>query len=126
MIKLFFKGVRLILGAIIVTGDKLIPPKKTKHTPEHQSFIDQEAKKLTLYEFRSCPFCIKVRRKSRGLNIPLQTRNVLKNPEWHQELVEQGGQRKVPCLKIENADGEFEWMYESKKINRYLDERFAA
>jgi glutathione S-transferase len=30
----------------------------------------------------------------------------------------------VPCLRIEKEDGSSEWMYESKDIIAYLDERY--
>jgi len=31
-----------------------------------------------------------------------------------------GGKTQVPCLRIEQAGGEVEWMYESDDIIRYL------
>jgi glutathione S-transferase len=40
------------------------------------------------------------------------------------ELIEQGGKRQVPCLRITKEDGEVEWLYESKEIRRYLQERY--
>ena len=42
-----------------------------------------------------------------------------------QELLEQGGKVQVPCLRIEDQ-GEVRWLYESKAIGAYLNERFAA
>ncbi len=35
-----------------------------------------------------------------------------------------GGKVKVPCLRIEDADGT-RWMYESNDIIAYLEKRFA-
>ena len=126
MIKIFFKIVRFILGGTIVTADKLFPPRAVKLSPEQQQTINLEAKKLALYEFAACPFCIKVRRSSKRLGIPLETRNILKNDQWHNELVTEGGQRQVPCLRIEHEVGNVEWLYESKAINAYLTEKFAV
>jgi hypothetical protein len=40
-------------------------------------------------------------------------------------LLEGGGQVKVPCLRITNADGNVEWMYESDDIISYLQKNFA-
>lgn len=35
-------------------------------------------------------------------------------------LMQGGGKTQVPCLRIEQADGKVEWMYESDDIIRYL------
>lgn len=121
---LFFKVIRRILGLIIVSADQLFPPKRIKLDAEQQAHIKQSAASLVLYEFRACPFCIKVRRMIRRLDMPMETRNILKNALWHQELLENGGQRKVPCLRIEDTSGEYQWLYDSKAIIHYLEQRF--
>ena len=41
------------------------------------------------------------------------------------DLVRGGGERKVPCLRIEHGD-RVEWMYESDDIIAYLEGRFGA
>ena len=46
--------------------------------------------------------------------------------QLQRELIEQGGQYMVPCLRIEKEDGTAQWLYESTDIIRYLTERFAA
>jgi len=35
-------------------------------------------------------------------------------------LMQGGGKTQVPCLRIEQADGSVQWMYESDDIIRYL------
>ena len=57
-----------------------------------------------------------------GLNIEL--RDARNDPQWEQELIEQGGKRQVPCLRINNEDGKVEWLYESKDIKRYLQQQY--
>lgn len=37
-----------------------------------------------------------------------------------QALMQGGGKTQVPCLRIEQADGGVEWMYESNDIIQYL------
>ena len=37
-----------------------------------------------------------------------------------QALMQGGGKTQVPCLRIEQADGSVEWMYESNDIIEYL------
>ncbi len=119
------KIIRWLLGRLILLFDVLFPPRRLKRDAAHQAMVDREVGKLALYQFKACPFCVKVRRSSRRLALPLETRNVLDNPTWHDELSEQGGKRKVPCLRIEDGDGQHQWLYNSKDIISYLEQRFA-
>lgn len=118
------KLIRMILGFLILTWDRLFVPKGPNRSGDAQRAIDSQTSKLKLYQFESCPFCVKVRReiKRRGLNIEI--RDILKNSAWEQELIQGGGQRQVPCLRIEKDDGQVQWLYESSDINSYLAERF--
>ena len=77
-----------------------------------------------MYEFPLCPFCIKVRRQLHRLNLPMTIFNAKEDP-FRQELLEGGGKVKVPCLRIENQDGQKTWMYESSDINAFLTKEFA-
>ena len=52
-------------------------------------------------------------------------KDVLNDKNSEEELMKGGGQRQVPCLRIEE-NGQTTWMYESKVIIDYLDKRFAA
>lgn len=79
---------------------------------------------LTLYYFESCPFCIRVLRAMELLGVELELRNVRQEPAYREELVQGGGSRTVPCLRIDNPDGEPTWMYESADIIEYLARRF--
>jgi glutathione S-transferase len=47
------------------------------------------------------------------------------NEADRQALLAGGGRVKVPCLRIEE-NGKTTWMYESKAIIDYLDQRFNA
>ena len=42
-----------------------------------------------------------------------------------QELLDQGGKVKVPCLRIEESEGKVSWLYDSNAIVEYLQGRFA-
>lgn len=42
------------------------------------------------------------------------------------DLVQGGGQAKVPCLKVTDAAGNTQWLYESGEIIKYLRGRFSA
>jgi len=36
------------------------------------------------------------------------------------ELIAGGGKIQVPCLRVENKDGDVRWIYETSEIIRYL------
>ncbi|MBZ0166821.1 MAG: glutathione S-transferase N-terminal domain-containing protein [Candidatus Omnitrophica bacterium] len=117
------KIIRKILGGIILFFDALTRPRQMQRSPEAQQQFDDEAASLQFFEFRTCPFCVKVRRNVHRLNLNIALRDAQNDPKYTQELIEGGGKRQVPCLRIQE-NGEVRWMYESKAINAYLNERF--
>lgn len=121
---MIIKALRNGLGQVIIFADWLTRPKALKRTAEQQAEVDAQTTQLALYQFRACPFCVKVRRAMHALNLNIECRDALDNSQFRQELLEQGGRVKVPCLRIEEA-GEVRWMYESNDIIAYLQERFA-
>jgi glutaredoxin len=125
LIRIFFKTVRAVLAPIILLLDKLTTPRGIKRDPERQQQIDTELKQLALYHYRSCPFCIKVRRASKRLSLDIELRDALHNKNHRTALLEGGGEIKVPCLRIIEDDGEVRWLYESNDIVQYLQARFA-
>ena len=124
--KYFFKTIRLIVGPIILFIDKVTTPRGIKRPQEEQEKIDQEASNLVLYQFNTCPFCIKVKRNNKRLSLNIETRDAQHNQAFRKELLQGGGEVKVPCLRIVDAKGNDNWMYESEDIMQYLQDRFAA
>ena len=124
--KILFKTVRLIVGPIILFLDKVTTPKGIKRPEEEQQKIDNEVNNLVLYQFQTCPFCIKVKRNNKRLSLKIETRDAQHNQAYREELLQGGGQIKVPCLKIVDNKGNDSWMYESDDIVQYLQGRFAA
>lgn len=119
------KALRVGLGQLIIAGDFVTRPGKKQRTAQAQAAVDQSARALTLYQFHACPFCVKTRRSLRRLNVPVALRDAKNNEADRQALLAGGGRIKVPCLRIEE-DGKTTWMYESKAIIAYLDQRFGA
>ena len=119
------KALRVGLGQLIVFGDWISRPAKRKRDAAAQARVEQAAKGLALYQFHGSAFCVKTRRTLHRLNVPVALRDAKNDPAHRQALEEGGGRVKVPCLRIEEA-GKVTWMYESKAIIAYLDERFAA
>lgn len=92
-------------------------------SPEREAELAEIAQGLALYHFASCPFCVRVRQWLKQQGLELEQRDVLVQSEYRQELFAGGGKTQVPCLRIEQANGEVEWLYESMDIIRYLEGR---
>lgn len=73
----------------------------------------------SLYYYDSCPFCARVLRTLKGLNVEVELRNILTDSKHRTELQKATGRSTVPCLRIETG-GESQWMFESMDIMRYL------
>ncbi|GGK61260.1 glutathione S-transferase N-terminal domain-containing protein [Amphritea balenae] len=116
--------IRWFLGRIILLLNAVFSPRPVKREADVQRQLDLRTANLSLYQFEACPFCVKVRRSMRrnGLNIELRD---AKKVELHRdELLQGGGRVKVPCLRIDDADGEVRWMYESSDIIHYLEQTY--
>lgn len=124
--KYFFKTIRLIIGPVILFIDKVTSPRGIERPEDEQKKIDNEASNLILYQFQTCPFCIKVKRNNKRLSLKIETRDAQHNPVYRKELLQGGGVVKVPCLRIVDENGNDNWMYESQEIMQYLHDRFAA
>ncbi|MCU7924558.1 MAG: glutathione S-transferase N-terminal domain-containing protein [Candidatus Thiodiazotropha sp. (ex Dulcina madagascariensis)] len=95
-----------------------------RRTPERQRQVNQETSRLALYHFPLCPYCLKVSRDIRRLNLRIERRNVFRWDNWADELRREGGKLQTPCLKIRHDD-RVEWLYESDEILRFLEQHFA-
>ena len=125
-IRFFFKTLRIILAPVMPVWEFFTRPKGIVRPPAVQQKVDQQCRSLVLYQYRTCPFCIKVRQEMRRLSMPIDRRNVQKDGVNRADLVRGGGQAKVPCLKITDPAGKSEWLYDSTKIIAYLRETTAA
>ena len=47
-------------------------------------------------------------------------KDILFHPQNNADLLAGGGKDQVPCLRIENENGDVRWLYESIDIVRYL------
>ncbi len=113
------------LGRVIVFIDWATRPKPVQRTPEAQRVVATAALDLSLYQFYACPFCIKTRRALHRLNLPVETRDAQGDPVHRAALEAGGGKVQVPCLRIDEG-GQARWLYESKAIIAYLEERFGV
>ena len=115
--------IRFILGRIILFLDWMTSPKPIPVSPEKIKFIQEKAKDMEIYEFKACPFCVRVRRFMKKNNISITIKDARRNKDFADELLNGGGKLQVPCLKI--GGDKIRWMYESKDIiiflNSYLE-----
>ncbi len=125
IIRYFFKLVHAIVGPILLAGDWLTSPKGIVREAAAQQNIDARTKDLVMYQFKTCPFCIKTRRAIKRLSLNIEKRDALKDPDSRRELLEGGGEIKVPCLRIPGEDGQATWLYESDDIIKFLETSFA-
>jgi len=123
--KIFFRSLRVVIGPFILLWEMVTTPKGVVRQPEEQRQVDLQCRGLILYQFRTCPFCIKVRREISRLSLNIELRDAQTDQQNREALLQGGGQIKVPCLKITDEQGNSQWMYESADIIQYLHERFA-
>ena len=126
VIRYFFRTLRLILTPFMLLSEKLSTPESVSRSADEQARANEASKDLALYQFKACPFCIKVRKEIARLGLNIETRDAQHNPEHRSELEAGGGQVKVPCLKIQQEDGSVRWLYESDDIKAWLQERFES
>jgi glutaredoxin len=124
IIRYFFRTLRLVLTPFMLLSEKLSTPESVTRSAEEQARADEASKNLALYQFKACPFCIKVRKEIARLGLNIETRDAQHDPEHRAALEAGGGHIKVPCLRIHQEDGSARWLYESDEIKAWLQERF--
>ncbi len=118
--------IHFILGSLILFIDWLTTPKGIQRSAEIQTAVDEQCGNITLYQYKACPFCVKVRRSLKRLSLPVETRDPKRCDNAKKELVSGSGKLKVPCLKVDNGEGDIQWLFDSKEIIGYLERRFVV
>ena len=126
VIRAFFRTLRIVLGPVMLLKERLTQPAGVQRAATEQAKVDQQCQSLALYQFSTCPFCIKVRQEMRRLSLPIEKRDAQHNSANREQLLQGSGTAQVPCLSITDADGQTRWLKDSGAIVTYLRERFAA
>lgn len=126
IIRTFFKTLRVVLGPFMLLWEFVSRPKGVVRAPQAQQAVDAQCQSLVLYQFSTCPFCIKTRQAMRRLSLPIERRDAQHNLANRDDLLKGGGAFKVPCLKITEANGQTRWLYESGAIIAYLQQKFSV
>jgi len=115
------KLIRFIVGRIILLLDSLTKPSPVIRSREDQDSVDAAVIGLSLYQFKACPFCVKVRRHMRRRSIKIELKDAKIDLLIKEELIREGGKHKVPCLRVAEGNKEVQWLYSSDEICRFLD-----
>jgi glutaredoxin len=126
IIRTFFKTLRIILGPVVLLKEKLTQPKGITRPQAAQQSTDLQCQSLVLYQYKTCPFCMKVRQEMGRLSLNIQRIDAQPAGADRDTLTREGGQTKVPCLRITDAAGKSQWLYDSEAIVGYLRGRFSA
>lgn len=126
IVRFLFRMLRVVLGPFMLLSEWLTRPQGVVRAPEAQAEVDRQCRSLALYQFRTCPFCIKVRQEMRRLSLDIPLLDAQPEGRHRADLLRGGGRAMVPCLRISDAAGESEWLYESGAIVAYLRARFPA
>jgi len=126
VIRAFFRTLRLVLGPFMLLKERLTQPKGIVREAAAQASVDQQCQNMALYQFSTCPFCIKVRQEMRRLSLPIEKRDAQHHAAHRDDLLQGSGATQVPCLRITEADGQTRWLKDSAVIVAYLRERFAS
>ena len=118
------KAIRWILGQLILVLDAITSPKSAVRELSVQKVIDDATASMSMYQFKTCSFCVKVRRELKRYALNIELRDAKNDADIKAELVREGGRHKVPCLRTENPDGSVQWLYESNDIIAHLKKEF--
>jgi glutaredoxin len=111
---------RVIFGNILRLINILTLPKPITRDSEAQQSVNQQIHKLALYQFGTCPFCIKVTRFMHKNTLNIELRDTRKDHNHKTDLVNLGGKYQVPCLRIPQENDKDLWLYESDEIISYF------
>ncbi len=122
MIKKILRRVlgRALFGNLLRLVNYITLPIPIKRNIDAQATIDKATKDLALYQFVSCPFCIKVTRFMHENAINIELRDAQQDSHHKSDLITFGGKLQAPCLRIAQKNHKDTWLYESDEIINYL------
>ena len=126
VIRAFFRTLRTVLGPFMLIKERLTQPSGLKRELAAQAAVDLHCQSMALYQFSTCPFCIKVRQEMRRLSLPIEKRDAQHDSANRDALLQGSGANKVPCLKITDSQGQTQRLQDSTAIVSYLRGRFAS
>lgn len=108
-------------------ADRWIRVKPVTRSSDEQCSLDRESRRIQLYFCKTCPVSIRIKRHCEHLGLRVVEKDVQRVNAYRNELINGGGEIRVPCLRVESRKGDApRWMYESEQILEYLNRRFSG
>ena len=126
VIRAFFRTLRTVLGPFMLLKERLTQPTGMQRESAAQATVDLQCQSLALYQFSTCPFCIKLRQEMRRLSLSIEKRDAQHDSANRDALLQGSGATKVPCLKITDSQGQTQWLQDSNAIMAYLRAHFGT
>ncbi|MCB1735507.1 MAG: glutaredoxin [Gammaproteobacteria bacterium] len=120
LIRSFFKLIRLLVTPFLLLWEKLGSRPQVRREPAAQQALDVLTANMCLYQFKTCPFCVKTRIHIKRLALNIRTKDAQHDAQARSELQVGGGKVQVPCLRIKGEEGDV-WLYESDALIAHLD-----
>ncbi len=114
---------RQIKGMTLSVINRVLPVKPLEWNNEKRSIIDRESRRMQLYFCRRCPSSVQVQRSCERLGLHMVEKDVGRVNSYRNELVNGGGQPRVPCLRLD-LDNKTTWLYGQREIVSYLEGRY--
>jgi hypothetical protein len=111
-----------LIGKIIRPLENLFLPKNKLSEFERKQKTER-LQGCSLYHFQLSPYSFRVRKALAQSGAAIPMRDTLECDIAYGELMAGGKRDRVPCLRIEAPGKPTEWLYESKDIVAYLDQR---
>ncbi len=84
------------------------------------------SEQVVLYHYEGCMYCGRIEKALLDLNLHIEKRDILENPQSMKELLAARGLKTVPVLRVTHNDGRVDWMPESSAIVRFLYDSFGT
>lgn len=114
---------RQLKGKALDLVDRLVPVRTQQRSAEQRNLLERESRRMHLYYTRCCPSSISIRRHCERIGLRVVEKDVLRVNAYRHELLNGGGEPRVPCLRIDDEQGG-RWLYSPEAIRDFLDKRF--
>lgn len=119
--------VNRVQGVCAMYADRWFKVKPVKRNQEEQVSLARESRRIHLYFCKSCINSIKIKRQCESLGLRVIEKDVKRISDYCNELLNGGGELRVPCLRIEGSNGKkARWLYGNDSISEYLERRFPS
>lgn len=115
--------VRYFKGKALAFAYQLFPVRPLARSGMEKDSLERESRKMQLYFCHDCPSSLMIQRYCQRLGLRVVKKNVAQVIRYRNELINGGGQSRVPCLRVEE-EGNVYWLYSREKIKRFLAQRF--